>query len=137
MFGHAGLLNQAYGLLSEMPIEANSVVWRTFLAACLLHGDANLAKIAARKVIDLEPEHCGSYVLMSNVYGTLGQNEEVSDVRLNMRQQNVKKTPGCSWIEFGDGVHVFGTGDRAHPDEDSIYSELNSLYMSMGLCHMT
>ncbi|KAM0021312.1 putative tetratricopeptide-like helical domain superfamily [Helianthus debilis subsp. tardiflorus] len=137
MFGRAGLLNQAYGLLSEMPIDANSVVWRAFLAACRLHGDANLAKIAARKVIDLEPEHCGSYVLMSNVYGTLGRYEEVSDVRLNMRQQNVKKTPGCSWIEFGDGVHVFGTGDWAHPDEDSIYSELNSLYMSMGLCHMT
>ncbi|MFS7994067.1 hypothetical protein Hanom_Chr12g01101521 [Helianthus anomalus] len=75
--------------------------------------------------------------MMSNVYGTLGQDEEVSDVRLNMRQQNVKKTPGCSWIEFGDGMHVFGTGDRAHPDEDSIYSELNSLYMSIGLCHMT
>ncbi|KAI3801599.1 hypothetical protein L1987_29708 [Smallanthus sonchifolius] len=53
------------------------------------------------------------------------------------RQQNVKKTPGCSWIEFGDGMHVFGTGDRTHPDEDSIYSELNSLYITMGLCHMT
>ncbi|XP_076956366.1 pentatricopeptide repeat-containing protein At3g14730-like [Bidens hawaiensis] len=137
MFGRAGLLNEAYGLLSEMPVEANSVVWRAFLATCRLHGDVNLAKIAARKVVDLEPEHCGSYVLMSNVYWTLGRYEEVSDVRLNMRQQNVKKTPGCSWIEFGDGVHVFGTGDRTHPDEESIYGELSSLYMSMGLCHMT
>lgn len=137
MLGRAGLLDQAYRLLSEMPIEANSVVWRAFLAACRLHGDANLAEIAARKVIDLEPEHCGSYVLMSNVYGTLGRYEEVSDVRLNMRQQSVKKTPGCSWIEFGDGMHVFGTGDRTHHNEDLIYSELNSLYMSMGLCHMT
>ncbi|KVE69410.1 hypothetical protein Ccrd_023922 [Cynara cardunculus var. scolymus] len=48
-----------------------------------------------------------------------------------MRQQNVKKTPGCSWIEFGDGMHVFGTGDRTHPDEELIYSMLSSLYMSM------
>ncbi|KAL8191544.1 hypothetical protein R6Q57_028275 [Mikania cordata] len=134
MFGRAGLLNKAYELLSELPIEANSVVWRAFLAACHLHGDANLAKVAARKVVDLEPEHCGSYVLMSNVYGTLGRYEEVSDVRLNMRQQNVRKTPGCSWIEFGDGVHVFGTGDQTHTDEESIYGELSSLYRTMGLC---
>ncbi|KAI3772124.1 hypothetical protein L6452_03299 [Arctium lappa] len=137
MLGRAGLLEQAYGLLSEMPIKTNSVVWRALLAACHLHGDANLAKIAVRKVIDLEPEHCGSYVLMSNVYGTMGRYEEVSDVRHNMRQQKVKKTPGCSWIEFGNGMHVFGTGDRTHPDEELIYSKLGSLYMSMGLCQTT
>ncbi|XP_071697353.1 pentatricopeptide repeat-containing protein At3g14730 [Rutidosis leptorrhynchoides] len=137
MLGRAGLLDQAYGLLSEMPIESNSVVWRAFLAACRMHGDAKLAEVAAGKVIDLEPEHCGSYVLMSNVYGTMGRFEKVSDVRHNMRQQDVKKTPGCSWIEFGDGVHVFGTGDRIHPDVGLIYRKLGSLYMSMGLCQMT
>ncbi|KAL7588828.1 hypothetical protein Lser_V15G38199 [Lactuca serriola] len=134
MLGRAGLLDQAYELLSVMPVRPNSVVWRAFLAACHLHGDAKLAEIAARNVIDLEPEHCGSYVLMSNVYGTMGRYEEVCDVRFNMRQQNVKKTPGCSWIEFGDGVHVFGSRDRVHFDEDLIYSELGLLYATMGLC---
>ncbi|KVE69411.1 hypothetical protein Ccrd_023917, partial [Cynara cardunculus var. scolymus] len=39
-----------------MPFKTNSVVWQAFLAACHLRGDANLAKIAARKVIDLEWE---------------------------------------------------------------------------------
>ncbi|KAL4571206.1 hypothetical protein LXL04_017959 [Taraxacum kok-saghyz] len=134
MLGRAGLLDQAYRLVSELPVRSNSVVWRALLAACHLHGDMNLAEIAVRKVVELEPEHCGSYVLMSNMYGTMGRHEEVSDVRLNMRQQNVKKTPGCSWIEFRDGVHVFGSGDRVHHDEHLIYSELDSLYATMGLC---
>ncbi|PWA91377.1 tetratricopeptide-like helical domain-containing protein [Artemisia annua] len=137
MLGRAGLLKEAYGLISEMPIEANSVMWRAFLAACRVHGNGKLAEIAVRNVIELEPEHCGSYVLMSNVYGATGRYEEVFDVRDNMRQQNVKKTLGCSWIEFRDGVHVFGTGDRAHPAEELIYNELRSLYMTMGLSQTT
>ncbi|GJR20646.1 pentatricopeptide repeat-containing protein [Tanacetum coccineum] len=137
MLGRAGLLKEAYGLISEMPIEANSVMWRAFLAACRVHGNGKLAEIAVRKVVELEPEHCGSYVLMSNVYGATGRYEEVFDVRDNMRQQNVKKILGCSWIEFKDGVHVFGTGDRAHPAEELIYNELHSLYMTMGLSQTT
>nr|GEY97180.1 hypothetical protein [Tanacetum cinerariifolium] len=53
--------------------------------------------IAVRKVVKLELEHCASYVLMSNVYGAMGQYEE----------EYLKKTLGCSWIEFRYGVHVF------------------------------
>jgi hypothetical protein len=86
-----------------------------------------LAEIAASKVIELEPDHCGNYVLMSNVYGVVGRYEEVSEMRHTMRQQNVKKRPGCSWIELMNGVHVFITGDRTHPQTDFIYAGLNSL----------
>ncbi|KAF4377192.1 hypothetical protein G4B88_009184 [Cannabis sativa] len=127
MLGRAGKVKEAYELVLTMPIEANPVVWRALLAACRLHGDADLAKIAAERVIELEPGHCGSYVLISNIYGVDGQYEEVSEVRETMRQQNVKKTPGCSWIELKEGVNTFVTGDRGHPDAHLIYSELNSL----------
>lgn len=127
MLGRAGKLKEAYELVRTMPIEANPVVWRALLAACRLHGDADLAETAAQRVIELEPGHCGSYVLMSNIYGVEGRYEEVSEVRHAMRQQNVKKTPGCSWIELKDGVHTFITGDRVHPDAGLIYDELNSL----------
>ncbi|KAK9267153.1 hypothetical protein L1049_009573 [Liquidambar formosana] len=127
MLGRAGKLEEAYELVLTMPIEANPVVWRAFLAACRLHGNAVLAEVAAKRVFELEPEHCGSYVLMSNVYGAGGRYEEVSEVRHTMRQQNVRKSPGCSWIELKNGVHVFVTGDRTHPEAYFIYAGLNSL----------
>ncbi|MFS7917593.1 hypothetical protein Hanom_Chr03g00190941 [Helianthus anomalus] len=41
MFGRAGLLNQAYGLLSKMPIEANSVVWLTLYCLQRKRGSKN------------------------------------------------------------------------------------------------
>ncbi|XP_054802433.1 pentatricopeptide repeat-containing protein At3g14730 isoform X2 [Prosopis cineraria] len=80
MLGRAGQLQEAYNLVLTMPIEANPIGWRALLAACHLHKHKDLAKIAARKLIELEPGHSGNYVLMSNVYVVAGQYEEVSEV---------------------------------------------------------
>ncbi|OIT00124.1 PREDICTED: pentatricopeptide repeat-containing protein At3g14730 [Nicotiana attenuata] len=127
MLGRDGQLEAAYELLLTMPIKANSVVWRAFLAACRLHDNSDLAEVAAKQVLDLEPEHCGSYVILSNIYGQTGRYEEVLEVRDTMRLQNVRKTPGCSWIELNNGVHVFITADKSHPEGNLIYAGLNSL----------
>ncbi|XP_047175777.1 pentatricopeptide repeat-containing protein At3g14730 [Vigna umbellata] len=127
MLCRAGMLMEAYELVRRMPFKADPVGWRSLLAACRVHKDKDLAEIAGSKVIELEPGHCGNYVLMSNVYGDVGRYEQVSEVRHTMKQQNVKKRPGCSWIELVNGVHVFITADRTHPHTHSIYAGLNSL----------
>lgn len=110
-----------------MPIEANPIGWRALLAACHVYKKMDLAKVAASKVIELDPGHSGNYVLMSNVYGVAGQYEEVSEVRHTMRQENVRKTPGYSWIQLTNGVHFFVTGDKNHPQMEFIRDGLNSL----------
>ncbi|KAK6149064.1 hypothetical protein DH2020_016589 [Rehmannia glutinosa] len=127
MLGRAGQIEEAFKLISNMSIKPNQVVWRSFLAACQLHGNADLAEVAAQRVLELEPEHCGNYVLMSNIYGAAGRYEDVAELRHAMRQQDVKKSPGCSWVELGDGIHVFLNGDRSHPEECSVYDGLDSL----------
>ncbi|KAM1138633.1 hypothetical protein COP1_036539 [Malus domestica] len=132
MLGRAGHLEEAYQLVLEMPIETNPVLWRALLAACRLHGNQDIAEVAVHKVIELDPGHCGNYVLMSNLYVANGQYDEVTEVRHSMSQQNVKKIPGCSWIELKDGVHAFITGDRAHPKANFIYAELDSLTARLG-----
>ncbi|KAM1032905.1 hypothetical protein TB2_035967 [Malus domestica] len=132
MLGRAGHLEEAHQLVLEMPIETNPVLWRALLAACRLHGNQDIAEVAAHKVIELDPGHCGNYVLMSNLYVANGQYDEVTEVRHSMSQQNVKKIPGCSWIELKDGVHAFITGDRAHPKANFIYAELDSLTARLG-----
>ncbi|OAY25121.1 pentatricopeptide repeat-containing protein At3g14730 [Manihot esculenta] len=127
MLGRAGQLEEAYELAKTMPVKANPVAWRALLAACQLHCNADLAEIVARHIFELDPGHCGSYVLMSNVYVTAGRYKEVLDVRHTMRQQNVKKAPGCSWIELKNGLHTFITGDQIHPEANCIYSVLRLL----------
>ncbi|KAM3287886.1 hypothetical protein P3S67_021316 [Capsicum chacoense] len=44
-----------------------------------------------------------------------------------MKLQNVRKTPGCSWIELHNGVHVFITVDKLHHKISLSYARLNSL----------
>lgn len=127
MLGRAGKLQEAYNLIQTMPIDANPIAWKALLASCRLHGNADLAEVALQKVVELDPGHCGSYVLMSNIYGEAGRYKELSELRHTMRTQNVKKKPGCSWIELQDGVHTFITGDKAHHDADLIHAELLSL----------
>ncbi|KAM7270611.1 hypothetical protein ACFE04_029825 [Oxalis oulophora] len=131
MFGRAGRLEEAYDLAMNLPITSNPVVWRALLAACQQHRNSDLAKIAAERLLELEPENSGNYVLTSNAYVVAGQYKEVLDVRQAMRDLNVRKTPGCSWIELKDGVHAFINGDKAHPEAKSIYAELNSLVVSL------
>ncbi|XP_017250448.1 pentatricopeptide repeat-containing protein At3g14730 [Daucus carota subsp. sativus] len=131
MLGRAGQLEEAYKLLITMPVKGNPVVWRAFLAACRLHGNADLAGIAANIIYKFEPFHCGSYVLISNVYGAEGRYEDVSEIRHTMREHNLKKTPGCSWIELSNGVHVFVTGDRTHAEDYHIYAALKHLTSSL------
>ncbi|KAG8385073.1 hypothetical protein BUALT_Bualt03G0003600 [Buddleja alternifolia] len=41
--------------------------------------------------------------------------EKAKEVRNNMKEKGVRKEHGCSWIEFGDGVHKFLAGDASHP----------------------
>ncbi|PNT30607.2 hypothetical protein POPTR_006G090900v4 [Populus trichocarpa] len=127
MLGRAGQLEEAYKLAVTMPIQTNPVVWRALLAACQLYGNVDLAEVAAQKVFELNPAHCGNYVLMSNAYVAAGRYQEVLDIRHTMRQQDVKKTPGCSWIELKNGMNTFINGDRNHPEARLIYPELHLL----------
>lgn len=131
MLGRSGKLQEAFEMISNMPIQPNPIVWRAFLAACRLHGNAKLARIAADKALELDPEHCGNYVLMSNVYGAAGRFEEVQEMRSTMREKEVKKIPGCSWIELSDGMRVFYNGNRGFLDEDLVYEGLDSLTASL------
>lgn len=127
MLGRAGQLDEAYELLLTMPIDSNAVAWRAFLAACQIHGNTYFAEVAAKHIFELDPKHCGNYVLMSNVYGATGQYEAASNLRLTMKGQKINKKPGSSWIEVNNRVHIFITGDQDHPEASSIYASLDSL----------
>ncbi|KAL6188649.1 hypothetical protein ACLB2K_040040 [Fragaria x ananassa] len=127
MLGRAGHVVEAFELVQNMPIQANAVVWRALLAACRLHRNSDIAKVAAQKLMEIAPWHSGNYVLTCNIFVDTGQYEEVSEVRHTMRQHNVQKAPGCSWTELKDGVHAFINGDRSHPKANFIYAQLDSL----------
>lgn len=117
LLGRAGQLNEAYHLINEMPVEADAIVWGSLLGACRNHMNSDLAVVAAKKLLQLEPKNAGPFVLLSNIYASKGRWDDVAKVRKKMRSRKVNKSPGCSWIEVEKEVHMFTCGESTpHPD---------------------
>ncbi|CAI0412888.1 unnamed protein product [Linum tenue] len=44
-----------------------------------------------------------------------------------MKQRNLAKEAGCSWVEAGNLIHKFHVGDTSHKQAFEIYQELHAL----------
>ncbi|KAI3803483.1 hypothetical protein L1987_31635 [Smallanthus sonchifolius] len=122
LLGRAGLLAQAYDLINTMPVRPNSVVWRALLGACGIHKDVDLAEIAAKKLVELEPENGGVYVLLCNIYAACSRWDDLHELRNIMMIRGVTKIPGSSCIEIYGAVNEFVARDRSHLRSEEIYS---------------
>ncbi|KAF4357851.1 hypothetical protein G4B88_003585 [Cannabis sativa] len=94
-------LEEAYELIKSMPIHPNSVVWGAFLVACKLYKNPNLGELAAKHLLELEPQNRGYNVLMSNIYAASNRWDDVASVRMAMQDSGIKKQLGLSSIEAG------------------------------------
>ncbi|KAG4981051.1 hypothetical protein JHK82_034298 [Glycine max] len=123
----AGMLGKAMDIINGMPFPPAATVWRIVLAASRVHRNIELGKLAAEKIISLEPQHSAAYVLLSNIYAAAGNWHEKVNVRKLMDKRRVKKEPGYSWIEVKNKTYSFLAGDLSHPLSDHIYSKLSEL----------
>ncbi|KAK7837349.1 pentatricopeptide repeat-containing protein [Quercus suber] len=129
IFCRSGHIEEARALIEEMPIKPNDVIWRTLLGACKNQENFNIGEPIANYLIGLDYNNPSSYVLLSNIYAGQGMWNDVSRVRMMMKERNLKKTPGCSWIELEGTVHEFFVHDKSHPQVTEIYSMLNNLWI--------
>ncbi|GLT68976.1 hypothetical protein SLA2020_411640 [Shorea laevis] len=104
---HGGLLEDALGVIQTMPMEADVLAWKAILSASTKHGNVAIGENAAFKVMDLAPEDSSCYVLLSNIYAKASRWDDVTKVRLMMKQRGVRKIPGCSSILVNGKVHEF------------------------------
>lgn len=124
LLGRANRMEEAYQFVNGMQGEPTAEVWCALLGACRIHSNKELGEIASRKLLELEPENPGNYVLISNVLAASGRWKEVQKVRTRMKGSGLKKNPGCSWIEIGNKVHAFMARDKSHPQSLKIYRKL-------------
>lgn len=124
LLGRAGKLDEAIELIQSMEpkLEPDAVTWRALLGACRIHGSMDVAAYAAKRVLDLDPDDAGTYILLSNIYANTHRWEDAAQVRRTMK---VRKEPGCSWIEVNKQIHVFILRDNSHPQIDEITRHLH------------
>ncbi|KAF5785513.1 putative tetratricopeptide-like helical domain superfamily, DYW domain-containing protein [Helianthus annuus] len=127
----AGRFTEATDTIQKMPFDPGVPIWEALLGGCRIHGNIDLGIKAAEKLFELIPHHDGTYILLSNMYATLGKWTDVSRIRNMMRVRGVKKEPACSWIEVDNMVHVFLVDDTKHPEVQKVYKYLEELVSKM------
>lgn len=127
ILGRAGLLQKAYDLIEKMPFNATSSMWGSILASCRIYGNIEFAQIAAKHLFEMEPDNAGNHILLANIYAANKKWEDVARARKLLKESDLRKDRGTSWIEIKNKVHLFTVGERNHPQIKGIYAKLDNL----------
>ncbi|KAG8381111.1 hypothetical protein BUALT_Bualt06G0088400 [Buddleja alternifolia] len=133
LMSRAGWLHEAYGVVKSMPMDPDSVIWGALLGGCIIHEDVDLGEIAGYKLIELEPDNSGNYVMLANLYASMGKWDKLRKIRQRMKDEQLNKNPGCSWIADRDETHVFMANDISHKRTKEIFNMLDKLTAQMRL----
>ncbi|CAM8906084.1 unnamed protein product [Rhodiola kirilowii] len=127
LLSKAGQLDKAEQFMSSSPVVWDVVAWRILLNACHVHRNYDLGKRVAEHILQLNPRDVGTYLLLSNIHAKAKKWDGVANIRKLMKERNVKKEPGASWIEIRNTTHIFISGDNNHPEYAQIHDEVNKL----------
>ncbi|KAL2347126.1 hypothetical protein Fmac_001126 [Flemingia macrophylla] len=127
LLARGGRISEAYSLVTSLPIEANANLWGTLLGACKIHHEVELGRLVANQLFKIEANDIGNYIVLSNLYAADARWDVVTEVRRMMRNRDLKKPAGCSWIEVERTNNIFVAGDCFHPQRSIIYSTLHTL----------
>ncbi|KAK9103993.1 hypothetical protein Scep_020837 [Stephania cephalantha] len=127
LLGRAGLTEEIVEMIEGMPMEGDVFVWSGLLNGCRIRGNVELAEVAAKHIMELDPKDGGVYSIMIAIYANAKRWEDVANVRRLMNVVTINKNAGCSTIEIGGTTHEFIAGDTLHPQVDDIYLVLDGI----------
>ncbi|KAF3433051.1 hypothetical protein FNV43_RR24153 [Rhamnella rubrinervis] len=123
----SGLLDEALELISTMPMPPDVLICGALLSACKATGNVELPQEILERLLDLEPQDSGVFVLLSNIYAANRRWADVKRVRWLMKEKGIQKAPGSSVLEVNGKPHEFLVGDTRHPRIEDIHVLLNLL----------
>ena len=132
LLGRAGDLEKAVEVIQAMPIQPGKNVYGALLGACRIHKNMELAELAAEKLLVLDPNNAGRYVILAQMYEDAGRWQDAARVRKVLKEKEIKKPIGYSSVELESGHHKFGVNDETHPFTTQIFEALLSLDRIMG-----
>ncbi|CAK9162379.1 unnamed protein product [Ilex paraguariensis] len=116
LLGRVGRLEEAWGLLEELEDRElssgciTSSIWAAMLGACQLHGNVEMGRRVAKKMLDGKKQVSTTCVALYNVYATAGMWTEAYRVRERWRKEGTADgEPGLSRIctHLGDSSSTF------------------------------
>ncbi|XP_019158765.1 PREDICTED: pentatricopeptide repeat-containing protein At4g02750-like [Ipomoea nil] len=128
LLARSGLLSEAFEFVKRLPAHFPTYARETLVSSCRVHDSFKLGDFVAKEFQTLIcPSTVGMSVLLSNTYASRGMWESVAEIRINLRQRQLRKELACSWIEVNGCFSQFVYNDKSHPQAGEIYTELESL----------
>lgn len=111
LLGRSGLLAEAFKLVNQLPVDLPAYAWETLLSACSVHENYELSDLIAEKILGCQPCDVGMCVLQSNIYSARGKWKDAAHIRAKIKQSQLVKELGCSWIDINGSVSCFSYND--------------------------
>ncbi|XP_031269029.1 pentatricopeptide repeat-containing protein At4g38010-like [Pistacia vera] len=120
----AGLINEAFKFVVNMPVEPDPIMLRILLRACQNQGDIDTASRIMNYLYQLCPKRSEDYLLISNLYATVSKWAAAAEVRDQMKFRGlINRNPGRSSIEmsnlYKDFCEVFPGEPLPKPEDDT------------------
>lgn len=100
ILGRAGRFNEVMHHLRKMPWRPDDRVWNALIGVCMIHGNVGMGRIAAKHLLELDPQSPATYVLLSSFYAALGKWESVVKLRQLMNERHIRKEKALTWLEI-------------------------------------
>eukprot|EP00246_Nothoceros_aenigmaticus_P011389 TRINITY_DN3075_c0_g1_i1.p1 TRINITY_DN3075_c0_g1~~TRINITY_DN3075_c0_g1_i1.p1 ORF type:complete len:208 (-),score=26.79 TRINITY_DN3075_c0_g1_i1:118-741(-) len=113
-------------MLRNMPFK-NVVGLTSLLSACKGYGDIERGRRCFDQLIELQPESATAYVLLENLYASVGRWNDVDRVETLRKAAGASKKPARASIEIDSKVQTFIVGEV----RDDISLKLRSVNMQM------
>lgn len=101
LLGRAGLLSDSEQLLEKLPVKPGAALLGALLSACTTHSDLKLGEAVGAKLMEVDPNDVGPYVLLSNIYAAEGRWDDVEKMRTIMSGRGLLKEAGISAVSPG------------------------------------
>ncbi|CAF2092687.1 unnamed protein product [Rotaria magnacalcarata] len=126
-----GMFDQAENLVEDYEKSnlPNLIMYTAMLSAARNYRLVALSEKLYNRMRLLFPDEnshlISASILLSNIYSSLGYNQEVKEIRIERIKQFGKNiTVGVAWTEVNGQLVRFQAHDRSHPQSDEIYAEL-------------
>uniref|UniRef100_A0A2P2II05 DYW domain-containing protein n=1 Tax=Rhizophora mucronata TaxID=61149 RepID=A0A2P2II05_RHIMU len=131
LLARAGCLSEAFNFIETMPVQPDAELLTAFLSSCCSRMNVEMTRTVGNKLLELEPQQPGAYMLLSNFYGLIGDLESLANVRRLMLRRGITKEKAHTWVEINKKVHIFESGDKSHPLINEIHFYLQNLVCKM------
>ncbi|KAL5702141.1 hypothetical protein ACHQM5_027393 [Ranunculus cassubicifolius] len=114
LLGRSGRIVEAYRTIVEVmpPVEPHAGVWGTLLSACRVFRNVEIGEIAAKHLLELDPENSASYVLLADIHAKARKWKDVAKAWSLMKSRGIHKPTGLSWIDIVGTTHKFQDGNN-------------------------